>query len=127
MDWRPIFDEARQDTLWKAWIEVRFSLGKIRVRKTCARNHAIAVLLEQDQPSKLCSAEAGGIVNDRVEYWLQCVWRVRDGAQHRRDSRPLFKKLGHLALLIGLMRTLVVCRHSPENFLVDRTPSQMLA
>jgi hypothetical protein len=65
--------------------------------------HDETVLLVEDQRSKLCSAEAGGMVKDRLEYGLQCVRRTSDGAQHCRESRPLFKEPGHLPLLIGLV------------------------
>ena len=83
--------------------DVRFSLNKIRIGRTFARNHAIAVLLEEDQRSELGSAEQACVFEDRVEYRLQFVRRARNGAQHCRDCSPLFKEFGHLPLQIGLV------------------------
>ena len=47
-----------------------------------------------------CSARQRRVAWSRiVSNRLQRVWRVRDGAQHSRDSRQLRKKLGHLPLI----------------------------
>ena len=95
--------ETRGKPGWKDSIDVRFSLNKIRIGRTFARNHAIAVLLEEDQRSELGSAEQACVFEDRVEYRLQFVRRARNGAQHCRDCSPLFKEFGHLPLQIGLV------------------------
>src|SRR4029077_4389116 len=63
-----------------------------------------------------CSAGQRRVAWSRiVSNRLQRVWRVRDGAQHSRDSRQLRKKLGHLPLIGHIHAQPRPCARSPAG------------
>jgi hypothetical protein len=96
VDRRPGFDHSRGGSAFTDWIEVALEIG--RICRTCSRNKAIALFLEEYQGAHFGSTEAGGTGGYCVEDRLQLVRRVSNGAQYFRHRRLLRSEFGYLLL-----------------------------
>src|SRR5215469_5659812 len=57
------------------------------------RDHAVSISFGQKKYAESSGADADGILQHGLEYWLQTTGRRTDDAQHIRSGRLLFQRL----------------------------------
>src|SRR5215469_14688244 len=57
------------------------------------RDHAVSISFGQKKYAESSGADADGILQHGLEYWLQIAGRRTDDAQHIRSGRLLFQRL----------------------------------